>query len=220
MLDPVQQIVGDVLLPIDGVHSHSHRTTNHFLHRWRLAPFPFGDDGKLASYFSKKGGFVLIELDIQFHRRRVRVDLDCRQCVHHKNITVNDQEPTSEEERKDLTLEDLETLDSIVELGRLAVSLLKSFGTAAFLIDEQGQVRTANPYMVFFDGQMAHPPEGVEPEFVRPILTNSRPQFVAKKPDGSLWEVEYPRPELEDLTPSILEGDELEELEDDEQRRN
>jgi hypothetical protein len=126
---------------------------------------------------------------------------------------VTDQEQTSEE-RKDLTLNELETLDSIVELGRQAASMLRSFGSVSFLIDESGNVRLANPLMVFFDHQLAHPPDGVEPVFVRPILTQARPQFVAKKPDGSLWEVEYPRPEIEDLV-SSEEEPELEELEDD-----
>lgn len=127
--------------------------------------------------------------------------------------TVADQETAPEEERQDLTLDRLETLDAIVEVGRTAVSMIKSFGSVCLLVDEQGHIRCANPLMVYFDHQLAHPPEGVEPVFVRPILTAAKPQYVAKKPDGSLWEVEYPRPELGDLVPSEEEP-ELEELDD------
>ena len=104
-------------------------------------------------------------------------------------------DPKAAPETKDLTLRDLETTDALVELGRNAVEMLKSFGTSTFLLDEQGKVRVANPLHVYIDDRMAHPPEGVEPVFVRPILTDGKPQYVAKKPDGSLWEVEYRIPE-------------------------
>lgn len=101
-------------------------------------------------------------------------------------------------ETKDLTVEDLASLDSFVELGRQCASMLHSFGCAAFLVDEQGTVRLANPLMVFFDSQVAYAPPNTEPRYVRPILTKGRPTFVAKRPDGSLWEVEYPDPTLEE----------------------
>lgn len=96
-----------------------------------------------------------------------------------------------EDEVQDLTLPNLDTVDAIFELGRQTASMLKSFGSASFLVDEQGAVRLVNPLLVFFDHRASNVPE-TEPVFVRPILTNGRPQFVAKKPDGSLWEVEYP----------------------------
>lgn len=111
---------------------------------------------------------------------------------------MGDKETTHVEETKDLTLGDLESLDAIVGLGQNAASLLKTFGTVTFYVDEQGKVRLANSLLVYLDASLAHPPDDVEPRFVRPIITAGKPQYVAKRPDGSLWEVEFPRPELDE----------------------
>lgn len=96
-----------------------------------------------------------------------------------------------EEEGEDLTLENIASADAVVYLGKIVVTQLLSFGTCTLIADEQGSIRTLNPYSVFVDGDAAHPPEGVEPVFVRPILTQRRPQYVARKEDGTLWEIEY-----------------------------
>lgn len=115
--------------------------------------------------------------------------------VSNKTLWVDEQlAEEAEEEQVELTIGNLGSLEAVFELGRQAASMLQSFGSASFLIDEQHQIRLANPLMVYFDGSLAHPPDGVDPVFVRPVLTAGRPQFVAKKPDGSLWEVEYPLP--------------------------
>jgi hypothetical protein len=118
---------------------------------------------------------------------------------------VSDETTTPEE--KDLTLKDLETADSVVQLGRTAVSMLKSFGTSTFVVDEQGCVRLASPYQVYIDESIAHPPDGVEPVFVRPIITSRKPQYVAQRPDGSLWEVEFPPPKLDETDESVQEDE-------------
>lgn len=92
---------------------------------------------------------------------------------------------------KDLTVGDLGTPDAVVWVGSNACEFLRAFGTVTFYIDEAGCVRVANPLNVYLTDELAHPPEGVEPTFVRPILSDRKPQYVARKPDGSLWEVEY-----------------------------
>ena len=105
------------------------------------------------------------------------------------------QAPTEEEavpERvEDLTLANISSVASVVYLGKVAAAQLLSFGTCTLIADERGDIRALNPHNVFVDAQTSHPPEGIEPTFVRPILTNRRPQYVARKEDGSLWEVEY-----------------------------
>lgn len=121
---------------------------------------------------------------------------------------ISDQKESDVLEEKDLTLDNIDTADSIVQLGRTAASMLMSFGTATFVLDEQGGVRLASPYQVYINEEVAHPPEGVEPVYVRPIITNRKPQYVAKMSDGSLWEVEFPNPKLDEPDESV-EKDEL-----------
>lgn len=104
---------------------------------------------------------------------------------------VPDEEVPTPEREEDLTLQNINSVAAVVHLGKVAGSQLLSFGTCTLIADEQGYIRVLNPHSVFVDSEAAHPPEGVEPVFVRPILTNRRPQFVARKEDGSLWEVEY-----------------------------
>jgi hypothetical protein len=121
-------------------------------------------------------------------------------------IFVSDEEKAHIEETKDLTVSDLESLDAFVGLGYSAAEMLKSFGSATFLVDEEGKIRLANPLNVYIDTSLAHPPDGVEARFVRPLITDGKPQYVAKKPDGSLWQIEYSSPLLDESLDGELES--------------
>lgn len=190
VLDLGEKILREVVLSIDCVNAHSHRTLHDIFERWRFSARSFRGDGEVSFSSSEEGSLVVVELDGQLHRHLLRLLLDSGQCVRKNPTPVSEDNRTPE--TKDLTLKELETADAIVELGRNAVEMLKSFGTATFVLDEQMKVRIANPLHVYIDERVAHPPPGVEPKYVRPILTAGKPQYVAKKPDGSLWEVEYP----------------------------
>jgi len=97
---------------------------------------------------------------------------------------------TDEEESVDLTLDNLATEDGIVHLGVLCVQGLQQFGCVTLYADEGGGINLANPIGVFLNAGAVKAPDR-PPKFIRPILLNGRPQFVAMK-EGTLWEVEYP----------------------------
>ncbi len=100
----------------------------------------------------------------------------------------------ADEHNIELDLSRISEPAAVVLLGRLASTMLQMFGTCTFVVDEQRKVRTVNQLNVYIDQGEARPPTGVEPRFVRPIITNRKPQFVAIHPkDGSIWEVEFPR---------------------------
>jgi hypothetical protein len=106
-----------------------------------------------------------------------------------------------DEEAVELDALTLASPAGVVALGQMAATSLQAFGTCTFILDEQGKVRIVNHFHVFVSAEAAYPPPGQEPVFVRPVLTNKKPQYVAVRPeDGSVWEVEFqtPVPEVEE----------------------
>lgn len=90
----------------------------------------------------------------------------------------------------DVTIADLDRPEVITWLGVLAAMSLQKSGVVTFFVDDAGAVQLANPLGVFLDIKRMQAP--TKPfRFVRPILMSSRPQFIAFKNDGTLWEIEY-----------------------------
>jgi hypothetical protein len=94
----------------------------------------------------------------------------------------------------DLTIDTLNDPQCIFGLGAQAATALRTVGSCTFVLAEDGSIHLLNHFDVFINAKSAIAPKGVEPRFLRPILTNKRPQFVAIREDGSIWEVEYPDP--------------------------
>lgn len=80
------------------------------------------------------------------------------------------------------------TPDAIIRLGNIAAAMLLKMGAAAFYLDEAGSVQAANPVYVYFDHKAFGVPDG-RVRYVRPVMTDGRPQMVALR-DGEPWEIE------------------------------
>jgi hypothetical protein len=96
----------------------------------------------------------------------------------------DDQQPN------EVSIADLDKMEVVTWLGVLAAMSLQKAGVVTFFVDDAGTVQLANPLGVFLDIRRMQAP--TKPfRFVRPILMNNRPQYVAIKNDGTLWEIEY-----------------------------
>lgn len=80
------------------------------------------------------------------------------------------------------------TPDAIIRLGNIAAAMLLKMGAAAFYLAGDGSVQAANPAHVYFDNKAFGVPDG-DVRYVRPVVTDGRPQMVAMK-DGEPWEIE------------------------------
>lgn len=92
----------------------------------------------------------------------------------------------------EITKDILETPDAIVAIGTMASQSLKYFGSVTFMVDPNDDIRMVNHFNVYINSAAVYPPD-TEPRFLRPILVEPKPQYVALNPqDGTLWEVDYP----------------------------
>lgn len=92
---------------------------------------------------------------------------------------------------------DLQRQDAIYFLGLMAARSLETLGQVTFLMSQDDKVAIANPTHVYLDAKavVTDDPSGKSPPFrwVRPILGQGRPQYVAWK-NGELWEIEFEEP--------------------------
>lgn len=95
-----------------------------------------------------------------------------------------------EEKPKDVSIRNLDEPDVLAWLAALCSVHLKVAGSVTFFIDEDGYVQLANPLGVFLDIERMKAPEKPY-RFVRPIITDGRPQYIAVREDGTIWEIEF-----------------------------
>lgn len=88
----------------------------------------------------------------------------------------------------DLTKENLDTPQAAGTLALLAVLALKKYGRVTFVVLPNGGIAFANPSHVDIHPEALKDLQGKSMRFVRPLLGDGRPSFVAWK-DGILWEV-------------------------------
>ena len=89
-----------------------------------------------------------------------------------------------------VTISNLDQAEVLGWLAALAALSLRKAGIVTFYVDETGAVQFANPTGVYLDLNKMRAPNKPY-RFVRPILTNQQPRFVAFKEDGTLWEIEF-----------------------------
>jgi hypothetical protein len=108
----------------------------------------------------------------------------------------------------DIDINSLGRPEAIVGLGQTVAAGLLTFGTCTFAVNEQGKIVVLNPQAVFIDSQVAQPPPGTEMKFIRPVLSNRKPKYVALHPEhGGMWEVEFQPRGIEEETDAPLSGD-------------
>jgi hypothetical protein len=91
---------------------------------------------------------------------------------------------------RDITTENLEDLDVMLQLGRVAAGWLAITGRAGFFVDKDKSVRDVNPFYVYFDPRAKDESPDKKFKKVRPIITDRKPVYVLK--DGNeLWEIEF-----------------------------
>lgn len=83
--------------------------------------------------------------------------------------------------------------DAVITIGAIAAKHLRRLGVVTMVIDQDEEVRVANPLFVYIDEQAFNRAEmNEELRYIRPIVSDGKPQLVAFKGD-ELWEVEVRR---------------------------
>jgi tRNA1(Val) A37 N6-methylase TrmN6 len=90
----------------------------------------------------------------------------------------------------EMTRENLDTLGALETLATIAAASLKQYGQATFVMRPDGGVAFANPLHVHIHPQAVEDLGDKPYHFVRPILGDGRPNYVAWK-NGILWEVDF-----------------------------
>ena len=103
-----------------------------------------------------------------------------------------------EEQLSEISRADLKRQDAIYFLGLMAAKGLETLGQVTFMMSEDDKVAVANPTLVYLDAKAvvtdSSPSQEVPPfRWVRPILGQGRPQYVAWR-NGELWEIEFEEP--------------------------
>jgi len=108
----------------------------------------------------------------------------------------------------DITIENIMTPDAFLALGSLAAQALRELGEVTLVVRPDGAVTYANPAKVHIERDAIPDAELLARPFryVRPIMSDRRPRFVAWK-DQSLWEIEF---EEVDQALEINQGDQHE----------
>lgn len=94
------------------------------------------------------------------------------------------------QEGPEINRTNLDSLGAVATLGAWAAAFLKECGKAVFVLNPEGEVTWANPVLVDVPIDSVKDLSDRPYRFVRPILTDGRPQFVALR-DGRLWEIEF-----------------------------
>jgi tRNA1(Val) A37 N6-methylase TrmN6 len=90
----------------------------------------------------------------------------------------------------EMNKDNLESLGALETLATIAVAALKNYGQVTFVMRPDGGVAFANPAHVHIHPQAIEDLGDKPFKYVRPILGDGRPGFVAWK-DGILWEVAF-----------------------------
>jgi len=98
----------------------------------------------------------------------------------------------SDEQGIDVTIDNLMNPDACLALGALAAQALKSLGEVTLVVRVDGAITYANPAKVHIERDAVPDPELLARPFhyVRPILSDGKPRFVAWK-DRVLWEIAF-----------------------------
>lgn len=100
-------------------------------------------------------------------------------------------EAEDSQEPVEISLEDLDSPERLLQLGMIVRESLARFGTATFVLDEDEKVNHVNPTHVYISQEVVTPPRGKVARPVRPIVSSGRPQFIQIMEDGSAWEVDF-----------------------------
>lgn len=90
----------------------------------------------------------------------------------------------------EMTKDNLDTLGALETLATIAAAGLKQYGQVTFIMRPDGGVAFANPAHVHVHPQAIEDLGDKPYRFVRPILGDGRPNYVAWK-NGILWEIEF-----------------------------
>lgn len=89
----------------------------------------------------------------------------------------------------EMTRDNIDSIEALETLATIAAAGLRHYGQVTFVMRPDGGVAFANPAHVHIHPQAIEDLGDMPYRFVRPILGDGRPNYVAWK-DGILWEIE------------------------------